>query len=90
MTGASDQNAAAALYRDDYTAWLDVQAAALRERRFLDLDLDNLFEEVEGVRRAELRSVQHHARVVIAHTLEKIVDDEWLPTNVYGFDRFET
>ncbi len=52
---------AAALYDEDFVAWLDAQVAALRERRFEELDLDNLIEEVEAIRRAELRSVEHHA-----------------------------
>jgi hypothetical protein len=152
------------LYERDFAAWLEAQAAALRERRFVDLDLDNLIEEVESIRRAELRSVEHHARVVIAqllllahstlgdprwswkstamahrhqlemiltptlrqelearleevygcgrrlaatvletegtpddwlpqkcpYTLAEILADDWLPTNIYGFDRLET
>jgi hypothetical protein len=160
VPGCNDRNT---LYEEDFAAWLDVQAAALRERRFADLDLDNLVEEVESLRRAELRSVEHHARVVIAqllqlahstlgdprwswkstamshrhqlemsltptlrqelearleevhergrrlaatvletegtpcdwlphkcpYTLAEILDEDWLPTNVYGFDRLE-
>jgi Domain of unknown function DUF29 len=158
------QNAAAALYQQDFAAWLDLLVAALRERRFADLDLDNLIEEVESIRRAEVRSVQHHARVVVAqllqlahstlgdpprfwkstanahrdelemrltptlrqelearlekvykrgreiaatvletegtdrewlprtcpYTLAEILEEDWFPTNIYGFDRFET
>jgi hypothetical protein len=34
------------------------------------VDLDNLIEEVEGIRRAELRSVEHHARVVVAQLVQ--------------------
>jgi Domain of unknown function DUF29 len=59
-----------ALYDEDFAAWLDAQAAALREQRFADLDLDNLIEEVESLRRAELRSAEHHARVVVAQLLQ--------------------
>lgn len=59
-----------ALYDEDFAAWLDAQAAALREHRFADLDLDNLIEEVESIRRAEVRSVEHHARVVVAQLLQ--------------------
>ena len=59
-----------ALYDDDFAAWLDAQAAALREHRFGDLDLDNLIEEVESIRRAEARCVDHHARVVVAQLLQ--------------------
>jgi translation initiation factor 2B subunit (eIF-2B alpha/beta/delta family) len=58
------------LYEEDFAAWLDAQATALREARFADLDLDNLIEEVESIRRAEVRSAQHHARVVVAQLLQ--------------------
>jgi Domain of unknown function DUF29 len=60
----------ALLYEQDFAAWLDVQAAALRARRFADLDLENLIEEVESIRQAETRTVEHHARVVIAQFLQ--------------------
>jgi hypothetical protein len=70
MIDTPDRNDGDALYKDDFAAWLDLQAAALRERRFADLDLDNLIEEVESIRRAELRSVEHHARVVVAQLLQ--------------------
>jgi hypothetical protein len=164
MTVAEAVNTPASLYEQDFAAWLDAQVAALRERRFPDLDLDNLIEEVESIRRAEARSAEHHARVVIAqllqlahstlgdprrswkstadvhrdeletrltptlrqelearlqkvynrsleiaasvlemegtdqqwlprtcpYTLAEILETNWFPTNVYGFDRFET
>jgi hypothetical protein len=164
MADPRERTDAASLYREDFAAWLDVQVAALRERRFADLDLDNLIEEVESIRRADERSVQHHARVVVAqllqlahstlgdprrswkstaaahrdelemrltptlrqklearleevytrgreiaatvletegtnhewlprtcpYTLAEILEEDWFPTNVYGFDRFET
>jgi uncharacterized alpha-E superfamily protein len=147
MSDVRKQNDAAAIYRNDF-----------------DLDLDNLIEEVESIRRAEPRSVEHHARVVVAqllqlahstlsdprwswksaamshrheletrltptlrqelearleevyrrgrklaatvldtegtpcewlprecrYTLAEVLDEDWLPTNVYGFDRLET
>lgn len=57
------------LYERDFAAWLEQQSQLLRERRFAELDLDNLIEEVESIRRAEVRSVEHHARIVIAHLL---------------------
>jgi hypothetical protein len=70
MAEALNDSAPALLYERDFAAWLDLQVAALRERRFADLDLDNLVEEVESIRRAEARSVEHHARVVVAQLLQ--------------------
>jgi Domain of unknown function DUF29 len=164
MAQALNDRDPASLYERDFAAWLDLQVAALRERRFADLDLDNLIEEVESIRRAEARSVEHHARVVVAqllqlahstlgdprrcwkatadshrreldsrltqtlrrelearleqvyaqardmsatvlesegtddrwlpskcpYTLLEILEEGWIPTNVYGFDRLET
>jgi hypothetical protein len=164
MTNSSDRTAGPSLYDRDFAAWLDAQVAALRERRFADLDLDNLIEEVESIRRAEARSVEHHARVVVAqllqlahstlsdprhcwkatanahrhqlemcvtpmlrgelnarleevytegrdiaatvletegtdqrwlpekcpYALSEVLEDDWFPTNIYGFDRLET
>jgi len=70
MADAPDRTDATSLYQEDFAAWLDAQVAALRDRRFEDLDLDNLIEEVESIRRADARSVQHHARVVVAQLLQ--------------------
>lgn len=70
MADALNHRDPALLYEQDFAAWLDLQVAALRERRFADLDLDNLIEEVESTRRAEVRSVEHHARVVVAQLLQ--------------------
>jgi hypothetical protein len=70
MAEALNDSDPALLYEQDFAAWLDLQVAALRERRFADLDLDNLIEEVESIRRAEARSVEHHARVVVAQLLQ--------------------
>jgi hypothetical protein len=60
----------ALLYERDFAAWIEQQAGLLRERRFAELDLDNLIEEVEGLRRAEVHSAQHHAEVVVAQLLQ--------------------
>ena len=70
MAGALEDSDPALLYEQDFAAWLDLQVAALRERRFADLDLGNLIEEVESIRRAEVRSVEHHARVVVGQLLQ--------------------
>jgi hypothetical protein len=70
MAEALNHRDPASLYEQDFAAWLDAQVAALREGRFTDLDLDNLVEEVGSIRRAEVRGVGHHARVVVAQLLQ--------------------
>jgi hypothetical protein len=37
------------LYAQDFYAWIQEQAILLRKKRFTELDVDNLIEELEGV-----------------------------------------
>jgi hypothetical protein len=58
------------LYDRDFHAWTQEQARLLRERRFEDLDLANLVEEVESVGAADKREIRSRLEVIIAHLLE--------------------
>ena len=58
------------LYEEDFYVWTEVQAELLRARRFEELDLDNLIEEVEALGRAEKSGVLNNARVVTEHLLK--------------------
>ena len=42
-----------ARYEDDFYAWLIQQADLLRARRFEDLDLEHVAEELEGLSKSE-------------------------------------
>jgi hypothetical protein len=57
-------------YEQDFYVWALRQAELLRARRFEDLDLDPLIEEVEALARAELNAVLSDAGVVIEHLLK--------------------
>ena len=58
------------LYETDLFAWTREQARLLRERRFDDLDLGNLVDEVEGVGASEEREIRNRLRGLIAHLLK--------------------
>jgi hypothetical protein len=64
-----------ALYDEDYFAWLQQQAAALRRlaqnRRDLpnDLDVEQIAEEIEGVGKSELRAARSFIRNILVHVL---------------------
>jgi Domain of unknown function DUF29 len=58
------------LYEADFYVWTQEQARLLRERRFDDLDLDNLVDEVEGVGRSDKRQIESRLEVLIAHLLK--------------------
>jgi hypothetical protein len=57
-------------YREDSYAWALEQAELLRQRRFAELDLDNLIEEVEGLALAQRSAVLTNARIVLEHLLK--------------------
>ncbi len=57
-------------YKQDFYVWALRQAELLRARRFEDLDIDPLIEEVEALARAELNAVLSDAGVVIEHLLK--------------------
>ena len=57
-------------YDEDFYVWLLSQTKALRERRFQDLDLENLIEEVEDLARKLPHEVKGRLRVIIAHMLK--------------------
>ena len=54
----------------DFYVWIGRQADLLRARRFEDLDLDPLIEQVETLARAELNAVRGHASAIVEHLLE--------------------
>ena len=64
------ESAASDLYDEDFHVWAGRQAALLRARRFEDLDLANLIEEIDDLAGARWSAVQNSARVVMEHLLK--------------------
>jgi hypothetical protein len=58
------------LYETDFYAWIQEQVRLLRERRFDDLDLDNLVDEVESVGKSEQREIRSRLEILTAHLLK--------------------
>jgi hypothetical protein len=58
------------LYDTDFYAWTQEQAQLLRERRWDDLDLANLVDEVESVGRSDNRQIEGRLEVLLAHLLK--------------------
>jgi Domain of unknown function DUF29 len=57
-------------YDSDGYGWAMAQAALIRERRFNELDIDNLAEEIESMGKSEWRAVESALRVVLLHILK--------------------
>ncbi len=62
--------AMANLYRDDFCAWIEAQAALLRQGRLQDIDADLLAEELEAMGRRERNALVSRLIVLIAHLLK--------------------
>jgi ABC-type phosphate transport system auxiliary subunit len=61
---------ASGLYEEDFPLWAERQAAMLRARRFDELDLENLIEEVEDLSRRERDTVESHVETILEHLLK--------------------
>jgi Domain of unknown function DUF29 len=58
------------LYEQDLHAWSEVQADLLRRRRFADLDLEHVVEEIEDVGGSLYREIRSRIRTVMEHLLK--------------------
>jgi hypothetical protein len=58
------------LYEKDFALWAERQAALLRARRFDELDLQNLIEEVEDLSRRERDMVESYIETILEHLLK--------------------
>jgi hypothetical protein len=58
------------LYEEDFYVWVQRQAELLRARRYDELDLEHLIEEVEDLGGAAKKSVRSRVRMIIEHLLK--------------------
>jgi Domain of unknown function DUF29 len=58
------------LYEEDFYVWTERQAELLRARRFDELDLENLIEEVAELGDVKRSAVLNNARVIMEHLLK--------------------
>jgi hypothetical protein len=66
----SPVNEPANLYKQDFFLWLEITARLLKERRFSDIDITNLIEEIESMGRSEKHGLQSNLVVVLLHLLK--------------------
>jgi Domain of unknown function DUF29 len=61
---------AESLHDRDYLLWTEQTAAALREGRLEQLDLQQIAEEIEDLGRTELRQLENRIAVLLSHLLK--------------------
>lgn len=57
-------------YDSDYVLWSERQAALIRERRFDELDIENIAEEIESLGRSDRRALGSQLRRLLIHLLK--------------------
>jgi hypothetical protein len=60
----------ATLYDSDFYTWTAQTAQLLKERRFGELDIEHLIEEIEDLGRSEYRALQSRLEVLLVHLLK--------------------
>jgi hypothetical protein len=63
-------NALSELHDKDYTAWAKHMAELLKARKFEELDIEHLLEELEGMGASEQRELESRLRVLLSHLLK--------------------
>ncbi|MDJ0731600.1 MAG: DUF29 domain-containing protein [Crocosphaera sp.] len=82
------------LYDKDYCLWLEETVQLLRKRKFTDLDVSNLIEEIEDMGRSEKKAVKSNLKILLCHLLKYKYQPEkrskiWLSTIFEHRDRLE-
>jgi hypothetical protein len=67
---AAGGQATATPYDEDVILWSQEQARLLRERRFSELDIEHLADEIEDVGKSEKRELASRMAVLLAHLLK--------------------
>lgn len=72
-------------YEQDMVLWFEHQITLLRQRRFAELDSDNLIEELESIVKSEHRELESRVEVLLMHLLKcqfqhERISRSWLGT----------
>ena len=57
-------------YDDDLLQWIDAQVQSLQEKKFSELDIENLVEELDGMKKQSLHELDSRLTVLIMHLLK--------------------
>jgi hypothetical protein len=72
------------LYDQDFVEWCEITAAQLRDRKFEQVDLENLIEEIEGLAKRDRRELKNRLTVLLAHLLKRTYVNS--PENFQGWE----
>jgi hypothetical protein len=70
MTSKLPETSTQTIYNQDFYLWIETTAKLLREKKFDQLDCENLIEEIEGMGRSEKQAIRNNLIVVLMHLLK--------------------
>ena len=63
-------NKLTACYEEDYNLWTEQMVDLLRARRFEELDIDNLLDELESMSKRDKREILSRLKLILMHVLK--------------------
>lgn len=73
------------LYEQDFSVWIEKTAKLLKQRRFDEVDWDNLIEEIETMGRSEKKELKSRLIAIIEHLLKLIYWEAEKADNARGW-----
>lgn len=64
------------LYEQDYRRWIEETISAVRDRRFYDVDWENLLEELGDMGKADKNALASNVKILLAHLLKLQVQND--------------
>ncbi len=74
-----------ALYDEDLYTWSLEQASLLRKRKFDQVDLEHIIEEIEDMSKSEKRTLQSFLETLLMHLLKWQYQPVLIKGEIYGF-----
>lgn len=62
--------ASQSLYEKDFCAWVQIQSALIRQKKWADIDVSNLVEEIESLGRQQRSELRNRLSVLLRHLLK--------------------
>jgi hypothetical protein len=66
-------------YLTDVNGWIKSTIDLLREKRWNEIDIDHLIEEVEDLGKSERRGITSQLTRLLLHDLKLVLTENWLP-----------
>lgn len=64
------------LHETDFAKWLEEQTSLLKQKRFNELDIEHLIEEMEDLGGSEKSAIESHLTIIMMHMIKQQMQPE--------------